>query len=318
MITSMAHYTGFDETCHSSALLGIIINIDTFPALPKQTAEKVRAEIRNPWAHCNFSEWDTIKYQNSFQLMHQFIRNLLLPVQDETAILAKLTHWQTNGVQFLQGTTLGVELVQELKNETRALSKFILDIVPQTGESFKAVHNAILSMEGTLNETTDKINHLLKDTSGLKGNLNALTDTVDDLQDAHEQHSNYVETMKTDIEDIQSNVSKTQLELVNSTQKVDHLESRLDDISLGVSENRTTLHDTKTEVLYARTDIEIAKTEVKNMKTGLEDAKENIKKSKFELNDTKADVAKNRVDIEELTKYLSSVRPNSSVFLSPR
>ncbi|XP_053406880.1 uncharacterized protein LOC123546578 [Mercenaria mercenaria] len=317
MITSMAHYTGFDDTCDSSALLGIIINIDTFPVLPKQTAEKVRADIRNPWAHCNFSEWDVIKYQNSFQLMHQFVRNLQLPVHDETAILGKLTHWQTNGVQFLQGTTLGVELVQELKNETRALSKFILDIVPQTGESFNAVHNAILSMEGILNETTDKINHLETDTSGLKGKLNVLTDTVNDLQDAHEQYSETVENMKADIEDVQSNASKTQLEVVDSMQRVDHIESRLDHISLGVSENRTTLHDTKTEIIYVRADIETAKTEVKNMKTELEDAKENMKKSKFELHSTKADIAKNRVDIEELTKYLSSVRPNGKVFFYP-
>ncbi|XP_053393963.1 uncharacterized protein LOC128555524 [Mercenaria mercenaria] len=317
MITSMAHYTGFDDTCDSSALLGIIINIDKFPALPKQTAEKVRADIRNPWAHCNFSEWDVIKYQNSFQLMHQFIRNLQLPVQDETAVLAKLIHWQTNGVQFLQGTTLGLELVQELKNETRALSKFILDIVPQTDKSFKVVHNAILSMEGTLNDTVDKINLLETDMSGLKDNLNTLTDTVDDLQGAHEQHYKTVEKMKTDIRDVQSNVSKTQLELVDSTQKVDHLESRLDDISVGVSENRTKLNDTKTEIIYVRTDIESAKTEVKNIKTEMDEVKEDMKKTKFELHNTKADVAKNRVDIEELTKYLSSDRPNSKVFFYP-
>ena len=41
MTTSMAHYTGFDDTCDSSALLGIIIQIDTFPPLLKKTAEKV-------------------------------------------------------------------------------------------------------------------------------------------------------------------------------------------------------------------------------------------------------------------------------------
>jgi hypothetical protein len=41
MITSMAHYTGFDDTCDSSALIGIIVNIDSFPALPRKTAEKV-------------------------------------------------------------------------------------------------------------------------------------------------------------------------------------------------------------------------------------------------------------------------------------
>ncbi|XP_053406876.1 uncharacterized protein LOC128559415 [Mercenaria mercenaria] len=317
MITSMTHYTGFDDTCDSSALLGIIINIDKFPALPKQTAEKVRADIRNPWAHCNFSEWDVIKYQNSFQLMHQFIRNLQLPVQDETAILAKLTHWQTNGVQFLEGTTLGVKLVQELKNETRALSKFILDIVQQTGESFKAVHSAVLSMEGTLNETTDKINNLETGSAGLKGNLNALTDTVKYLQDAHELHSKTAEKIKTDITDVQSDVSKTQLEFVDSKQKVDHLESRLEDVSLEAAENRTALHDTKTEILYSRTDIENTKTDVITIMTELEDAKENIKKSELALHDTKADVAKNRVDIEELAKYLSPERPNDKVFFYP-
>ncbi|XP_053389920.1 uncharacterized protein LOC123546577 [Mercenaria mercenaria] len=317
MITSMAHYTGFDDTCDSSALLGIIINIDKFPALPKQTAEKVRADIRNPWAHCKFSEWDVIKYQNSFQLMHQLIRNLNLPVQDEKTILSKLTDWGKIGVQFLQGITLGVELVQELKKETRALSKFILDIVPQTGESFKAVHSAVLSMEGTLTETTDRINNMETGSAGLRGNLNALTDTVKDLQDAHELHSKTVEKMKTDITDIQSDVSKTQLEFVDSKQKVDHLESRLDDVSLEVVENRTALHDTKTEILYSRTDIENTKTEVKTMMTELADAKENIKKSKLVLHDTIADVAKNRVDIEELAKYLSSQRPNDKVFFYP-
>ncbi|VDI00257.1 Hypothetical predicted protein [Mytilus galloprovincialis] len=30
--TSMAHYKGFDESCDSSALLGIIVSIDKFPA----------------------------------------------------------------------------------------------------------------------------------------------------------------------------------------------------------------------------------------------------------------------------------------------
>lgn len=40
MQTNMAHYTGFDDTCDSSALLGMIINID-FPPNVKNVAEKV-------------------------------------------------------------------------------------------------------------------------------------------------------------------------------------------------------------------------------------------------------------------------------------
>ncbi|XP_060567396.1 uncharacterized protein LOC132726147 [Ruditapes philippinarum] len=41
MPTSMTQYTGFDDTCDTSALLGIIINIFSFPALVKTVAEQV-------------------------------------------------------------------------------------------------------------------------------------------------------------------------------------------------------------------------------------------------------------------------------------
>ncbi|CAG2256648.1 unnamed protein product [Mytilus edulis] len=36
--THMAHYTGFDDTCDSSALLGLIINIDQFDPVVKSVA----------------------------------------------------------------------------------------------------------------------------------------------------------------------------------------------------------------------------------------------------------------------------------------
>lgn len=42
LVTHMAHFTGFDHTCDSSALLGLLINIDKFPAIVKKVAEKVR------------------------------------------------------------------------------------------------------------------------------------------------------------------------------------------------------------------------------------------------------------------------------------
>ena len=42
--TNMTNYTGFDDSCDSSALLGIILNIDTnsFPAYVKSVVDKVR------------------------------------------------------------------------------------------------------------------------------------------------------------------------------------------------------------------------------------------------------------------------------------
>lgn len=58
---------------------------------------QLRSDVRNPWAHCNFDEWDTIKYQMSFQLMHQLIKCLNLNTQDETKVLADITKWEQNG-----------------------------------------------------------------------------------------------------------------------------------------------------------------------------------------------------------------------------
>ena len=39
--TPMAKYSAFDDTCDSSALLGIIAEVDTFPPVVKKIAEKV-------------------------------------------------------------------------------------------------------------------------------------------------------------------------------------------------------------------------------------------------------------------------------------
>lgn len=97
LVSYMAHYTGFDHTCDSSALLGLVINIDTFPTIVKRVAETIRSDIRNPWAHCDFSEWDANKYLSSFQLMNQLIRNLKMTTTDENRILGDLTLWEFNG-----------------------------------------------------------------------------------------------------------------------------------------------------------------------------------------------------------------------------
>ncbi|XP_060567345.1 uncharacterized protein LOC132726094 [Ruditapes philippinarum] len=317
LATNMAHYTGFDDTCDSSALLGIIVNIDSFQTLPKQTAEKVRSDIRNPWAHCNFSEWDVIKYQNSFQLMNQFIRNLLLPVQDETAILGQLLQWQTNGLQFLQGTTLGVELIQELKKETRALCKYILDIVLKNDTSFQDVHRSLLSIEGSLNKTSERIDNIETESLQLKTNLQSLTDTVTGLQDSQKENFESVESVKTEISDIQSCMGHSRSEIAKSSNKVTQLESRLDNLSLDVYGNESDLNDMQSEIIYARTEINHTNANVNSVKNALKETQEALQKSTLNLQSTKADCAKNTADIANINKYLSYVRPSGKVFFYP-
>jgi hypothetical protein len=43
-------------------------------------------------------EWDSIKYQESFQIMFQLVNQLQLNTADETKIMNDLTKWETNGI----------------------------------------------------------------------------------------------------------------------------------------------------------------------------------------------------------------------------
>lgn len=53
--------------------------------------------MRNSWAHCNFDEWDSLKYQTAFKLLNQLVICLQLNTADEAGILAELNKWEENG-----------------------------------------------------------------------------------------------------------------------------------------------------------------------------------------------------------------------------
>ena len=71
----MAHFTGFDETMDMSALLTIVGEAAPFVSSGVAVeAKKVRSDIRNSWAHCNFSEWTVDKFDASFQAMESLVK----------------------------------------------------------------------------------------------------------------------------------------------------------------------------------------------------------------------------------------------------
>ncbi|XP_071178329.1 uncharacterized protein [Mytilus edulis] len=99
--THMAHYTGFDETCDISALLGMIINIDKFPQIVKSDAEEVRRSIQNPWTRGNCTQWDAVQYSNSFQLMRKIVKDLSLSLNEENQIIEEMKEWEINDPDLL-------------------------------------------------------------------------------------------------------------------------------------------------------------------------------------------------------------------------
>ncbi|CAG2192661.1 unnamed protein product [Mytilus edulis] len=94
--THMAPDTDFHETCDLSACLGLIINTGRFPVSVSSCAENVRSVIRNPWVHCNFTEWDEFKYSHSFQLMEQIVGALRLSSYEKSQLIMELREWKIN------------------------------------------------------------------------------------------------------------------------------------------------------------------------------------------------------------------------------
>ncbi|VDI60883.1 Hypothetical predicted protein, partial [Mytilus galloprovincialis] len=135
--THMAHYTCFDETCDSSALLGLILNIAKFDPAIKSDADNVRKTIRNPWAHCHFSEWDTAKYSNSFQLMKKLVKDLKLSIHEEKLTIEEMEKWEMNGQHFLSKTTHGLEVLNEFRQETHDLAVYATLVAEGSDDQFK-------------------------------------------------------------------------------------------------------------------------------------------------------------------------------------
>ena len=125
--THMSHYSAFDDSCDASAVLGLIINIKDFPTNVKTTAEDIRKNIRNPWAHCNLPDWDGIKYQSCFQRMEQMIRYLGLQSADETKCIQELRFWNMTGTYNIH--SYNIIIIMLLKRKQRLVRYLIVLIL---------------------------------------------------------------------------------------------------------------------------------------------------------------------------------------------
>lgn len=60
-------------------------------------SRQVRRNIRNPWAQCDFTEWDAVKYSDSFKLMEKLVQDLSLSSSEEHQIIGEMKKCEMNG-----------------------------------------------------------------------------------------------------------------------------------------------------------------------------------------------------------------------------
>ncbi|XP_063412598.1 uncharacterized protein LOC134695304 [Mytilus trossulus] len=158
--THMAYFTAFDDSCDSSALLGIIVNIDKFPVDVRSDAQKIRSDIRNPWAHCQFRKWTAIKYSDTFKLMRKLIKHLSLSSKEEHRILGKLKRWAKVGKHFLSETKLDSETVKEICQHLHFLCEYIQTASTKKDNQVIKLNKQLKDLQNGVQEHGKKIDNL--------------------------------------------------------------------------------------------------------------------------------------------------------------
>ena len=93
----MVKFSAFDGECDGSAVLLLLGEVPVFSPAIQSSAKTVREHVRNEWAHCNFTDWEEVKFQSSFKEMQQLVQSLGLPPAGETKILSELNDWENKG-----------------------------------------------------------------------------------------------------------------------------------------------------------------------------------------------------------------------------
>ena len=94
----MASFTGFDHTMDTSAVLSVMCEAQPFIASGAAVlAKKVRSDIRNEWAHCDFSQWTEPNYQSAIKDMESLVKQARLTPVEEKLVLDDLDVWKKTG-----------------------------------------------------------------------------------------------------------------------------------------------------------------------------------------------------------------------------
>ena len=94
----MASFTGFDHTMDTSAVLSVMCEAQPFIASGAAVlAKNVRSDIRNEWAHCDFSHWSEPNYQSALNDIESLVKAVGLTTAEEKSVLDDINNWRNNG-----------------------------------------------------------------------------------------------------------------------------------------------------------------------------------------------------------------------------
>ena len=106
----MAKFNAFDEHCDASAVLTLLGKVPVFSPAVQSASNDVR-QARNAWAHCVFSGWNPVNYQQRFNEMESLVKGLGLPPVLERHLLGELKDWESKGTCVIFTESFSVSIV---------------------------------------------------------------------------------------------------------------------------------------------------------------------------------------------------------------
>ncbi len=96
----MASFTGFDHTMDTSAALSVVAEAPPFYGASGMV-KKIRSDVTNEFAHCNFSHWTDVNYQAALKDIESLIKSVNLTPHEEKKTLQDLGGWKQKGMNYL-------------------------------------------------------------------------------------------------------------------------------------------------------------------------------------------------------------------------
>ena len=96
----MASFTGFNQTMDTSAALSVVAEAPPLHGA-SGIAKKIRSDVRNEFAHCDFSHWTDVNYQAALKDMESLIKSVNLTPVEEKETLKDLDGWKQKGMNYL-------------------------------------------------------------------------------------------------------------------------------------------------------------------------------------------------------------------------
>ena len=101
----LAEFSGFDESLDISAILRLLGFSNPAPIFfsakssisVQKSADVVRENVRNPWGHCNVTDWTEVFFSDCFSKLKTLVKSLRLTPGMEKMTLDQLSDWETKG-----------------------------------------------------------------------------------------------------------------------------------------------------------------------------------------------------------------------------